>query len=273
MRIASHTVAVVTGAANGIGRAIALELSRRNVRVALTDTDRAGVEALALTVAHATAHACDVRSQEAVQAASEAIFANHGRINLLVNCAGVSVAGSVEQLAIADFELAMETNFWGLVYSCRSFLPFLRAEREQGREAAICNVLSAFSLCALATKAAYAASKHAARALTEALCDELAGTGIRVVAIYPGATATHFVLRGRAADENQREIEARFLALGMRPEVTAKKTVRAIEQNKTRVLIGNDVRIVDIAVRLAPRAFYSAVRIFRRYAARSASRD
>ena len=109
------------------------------------------------------------------------------------------------------------------------------------------------------------ASKHAARAFTEVLWHEVRGTGISVLAVYPGSTATDFVLHGRAVNESQRQAEARFLARGMQPERTGRKILRAIEHERARTLIGYDTRIIDVAARVAPRLFQAAVGVFRRY--------
>jgi len=265
MRIASDTVAAVTGAANGIGRAVALELARRNAHIALIDVDCDGLDTLVNRLPASSKHVCDVSNDEAVKTASRAILAMHGKINLLINCAGIAVAGPLERLAIDDFEAAMGVNFWGQVHCCRAFLPHLHVAATQREGAVICNVLSVFALCVMPTKAAYAASKHAARAFTEVLGHEVRGTGISVLAVYPGSTATDFVLHGRAVNESQRQAEARFLARGMQPERTARKILRAIEHERARTLIGYDTRIIDVAARVAPRLFQAAVGVFRRY--------
>jgi short-subunit dehydrogenase len=262
MRIGSQTVAVITGAAGGIGRALASELTGRGAAVALTDIDRAGLDAVAAASKRSSTHVCDMADPEAVHIVAKAVVAAHGAVHVLINNAGISVAGPVEELTLADFQLAMAVNFWGVVHSCRAFLPHLRAAAGRGEGAAVCNVLSDFALFSLPTKAAYAASKHAARALTESLGAELHGTGISVTAAYPGATATALVLRGHAVDEAKREREAEFLARGMRPETVARKIVQGVERGKARVLVGRDTRVIDAATRLAPGLFQAAVRRF-----------
>ena len=262
MKIGSQTVAVVTGAASGIGRALASELGGRGAVLALVDVDRAGLDAVAAASTRCSAHVCDVADPEAVHVMSNEVIAAHGAVHLLVNNAGISVAGSVEELALADFHRAMAVNFWGVVHGCRAFLPHLRATAARGEEAAVCNVLSAFALFSLPTKAAYCASKHAARALTEALGAELHGTGISVTAAYPGATATAIVRRGHAVDEAKRGREAEFVARGMRPETVARKIVRGVERGRARVVIGLDAQLIDVATRRAPNLARTAVRRF-----------
>src|SRR5438046_323387 len=144
MNIGTGTVAVVTGAANGIGRAIALDLSRRGASLALIDIDRAGLDAVAASLPRCSTHLCDVTDLEQVRAASTETVAAHGAIHILINNAGISVAGAVERLTLEDIHLAMGVNFWGVVHSCRTFLPHLRASAERGESAAVCTVLSDF---------------------------------------------------------------------------------------------------------------------------------
>ena len=255
MKIDSGTVAVVTGAASGIGRALALELGRRDVVLALLDVDADGLAALSTSLRRCSTHVCDVGDPEAVGRASLAVIAMHGAVHLLLNNAGISVAGAIEDLALEDLHKSMAANFWGVVHGCQAFLPHLRATARRGDPAAICTVLSDFALCAFPTKAAYAASKYAARAVTEALRAELHGSGITVTAVYPGRTATALIERGRAVDENKRAREAAFLARGMSPEKVARAIVRALERRRARVLIGLDTRAIDLATRISPNLF------------------
>lgn len=266
MRIGPQTVAVVTGAASGIGRAIALDLAGRGATLALLDVDRSGLEAAATTAGRCDSHLCDVADPDAVQAAASAIVAAHGAVHVLVNNAGILVAGPIESLTLSLFHRAMAVNFWGVVHGCQAFLPHLRAAAGRGETAAICNVLSPFAFLSVPTKATYAASKHAARAFTEALAGELDGTGVAVTAAYPGATATAIVRRGHDVDDARREREAAFLARGMRPEVVARRIVRGVERGRARVLIGRDARLVELATRLAPALVQAAVRRYWRRA-------
>jgi short-subunit dehydrogenase len=272
MRLGSGTVAVVTGAASGIGRALARQFHERGVRVALVDVDGPGIDALASGLSGSTIHVCDVSDPAAVSACSDEVIRAHGGVHVLVNNAGISAAGAVDELPLEVFHRAMDVNFWGVVHTTRAFLPELRRAAAGGAPAgsgalagseglaSICNVLSDFALFSLPTKAAYAASKHAARALTEALGAELHGTGIVVTAAYPGATATNLLSRGHAVDEVKRRREAEFLEKGLAPEIVARRIVRGIEAGRIRVLIGRDTRAIDLAARLAPGFVQAGVR-------------
>jgi len=255
-----NPTAVITGAASGIGRALAREYHRRGMALALIDRDEAGLRSLANELPGANAFACDVADEEAVRETRVAVLAAHGDIRVVVCNAGVSVAGLVEQLPTAAIRRAIDVNFWGVVHASRAFLPALRESVSRGGRASLAVVLSDFALFSLPTKAAYAASKHAARAYTEALGAELHGSGVVVTAAYPGATATAIVRNGVAVDEAKKRIEADFLAKGMTAEAVAARIVRGIERGKARVLIGRDTRAIDLVSRMAPGSLQCVVR-------------
>ena len=259
MRIGSDTVAVVTGAAHGIGRAVVDELRARGARVAAIDVD---APALAAAPADSLRFSvpCDVSDEAAVQRAAAIVTQAFGPARLLIACAGVAVAGPVESLSRTQLERAMAVNYWGVVHACRAFLPALRASAASGHATGIGVVLSEFAFFSLPTKAAYAASKHAAHAFTVALAGELTGSGVQVTAVYPGATATDIVMRGEAVDPVRQAREAEFLSGGMAPAVVAVALLRGVERGRTRVLIGRDARLLAIANGIAPSLTQWAVR-------------
>ena len=259
MRIGSDTVAVVTGAAHGIGRAVVDELRARNARVAALDIDATALAAVP-TDASRLSVPCDVSDEAAVRRAEAVVTDTFGTATLLIACAGISVAGPVESLSRAQLERAMAVNYWGVVHACRAYLPALRASAASGRATAIAVVLSEFAFFSLPTKAAYAASKHAAHAFTMALAGELTGSGVRVTAVYPGATATDIVVRGEAVDPVQQAREAEFLARGMAPAAVAVALLRAVERGHARALVGADTRLLAFANRIAPSMTQWAVR-------------
>lgn len=254
------STAVVTGAANGIGKALAHEYHRSGRHVALLDQDRAGLETVASGLPGATIHPCDVSDEASLLKAREEVLAGHPDVGVVVCNAGISVAGPVEDLPVDAIRRAVDVNFWGVVHTSRAFLPALRGSAFRHGRASLAVVLSDFALFSLPTKAAYAASKHAARAYAEALGAELHGSGVTVTAAYPGATATGIVHRGFAVDEGKQHLEAGFLAKGMAPEAVAARIVRGIESGRARVLIGRDTRMLDLASRMAPGFLQLAVR-------------
>lgn len=196
MRLASRT-AVVTGAARGIGSAIAVPLARRKCHLALADLDEAGMARTAeLAEAHGvrvSRHRLDVADAEAVAAFPGVVQANHAGVDLLVNNAGVAVGGTFEQISETDFEWLFGINFWGVVRMTRAFLPLLKASDD----ARVVNLSSVFGLIAPPGQTAYAASKFAVRGFSGSLRHELKGSRVGVTVVHPGGVATSIAQRAR----------------------------------------------------------------------------
>jgi len=259
MRKLQDRVAVVTGAGGGIGRAVCQSLAERGCRLALVDLDEAGLAETASRVAtggeRISLHVIDVSDKDAMAQLPQAVISRHGDVNILINNAGVSLAGPFETISIEDLEWIFGINFWGVVYGCKFFLPHLR----QAEEAHIVNVASEFGLFGLATKSGYCATKFALRGLSEALRAELNGSRIGLTCVYPGAVDTNLIKRGRTWDERKKEVEAGFVAArGIPLEKVAACIVRGIERNSRRVLIGRDARLIDAFMRISP-SFTAAV--------------
>ena len=250
-------VAVVTGAAGGIGRGVALALARRGCHLALADID---ADALAATAAEtealgvrASRHVVDVADRAAVAALPEALRAAHGRVDVLVNNAGVALGGTFEQVSEADFDWLMAINFEAVVRMTRAFLPLLH----DSDDARIVNVSSVYGIVSPPGQSAYSASKFAVRGFSNALRHELEGTRIGVTVAHPGGVATAIARSARApAGVAQEEIDRRRAAsqkmLRMAPERAGEIIVRAVERRRARVLVGGDAAVVALIERLAP---------------------
>ena len=167
--------AVITGAASGIGAALAVRLAARGAHLALADRDEAGLAATAQQARDAgvrvSSHVLDLTDRPALEALPEAVLAAHGRVNVLVNNAGVALGGNFSHLAIDDMEWLFAVNFWAPVRLTRGFMDALSREPA----AHIVNVSSLFGLIAPPGQAAYAAAKFALRGFSEALRHELEG--------------------------------------------------------------------------------------------------
>jgi NAD(P)-dependent dehydrogenase (short-subunit alcohol dehydrogenase family) len=248
-------VAVVTGAASGIGRALSLALARRGAHVALVDVNEAGLGAVAGEVAalgrKASRHVADVANRARMAALPDEVLREHGRVSLLVNNAGVSVAGSFEEHSLDDFDWIVGINFWGVVHGCKFFLPHLRREPE----AHIVNLSSMFGIVGIPGQISYCSTKYAVRGFSETLFTELREAKIGVTCVHPGGVKTNIVgsTRNIPDDARARTME-RFDRMAIAPERAAEKIVRAVERNRMRVVICREAKIGDWLKRLAPTA-------------------
>jgi NAD(P)-dependent dehydrogenase (short-subunit alcohol dehydrogenase family) len=262
--------AVVTGAASGIGRAIATSLARRGCHLALADIDDDGLQRTAAEIIAAgvriSRHHLDVSDAGAVAAFPPRVTAEHAGVDILANNAGVALGGTFEQTVEADFEWLFAVNFWGVVRMTRAFLPLLH----NSEEARIVNLSSLFGLIAPPGQTAYSASKFAVRGFSESLRHELARTNIGVTVVHPGGVATSISENARMAQSiskeevaERRERAKAFLRLP--PEVAGEVIVRGIENRRARVLVGGDAKGMAIIERLMPVTYWNFLgRVFRR---------
>jgi short-subunit dehydrogenase len=253
--------AVITGAASGIGAALANALAARGANLALADRD---AEGLARTAAQAekhgvtvSQHVLDVRDTEALDALPEAVLARHARVTMLVNNAGVALMGTVDQVTLDDFAWLMDINFWAPVRLTKGFLFALRQEPA----AHIVNISSLFGLVAPAGQAAYCASKFAIRGFSESLRHELAGTGVTLTVVHPGGVRTEIANSARVPQgidpDHARQTKVQFNKfLRTPPEDAAQAIAQAIEKRKGRLLIGGDARMMDRLQRLFPETYW-----------------
>jgi short-subunit dehydrogenase len=250
-------VAVITGAASGIGRATALVLAGRGCHLALVDRTADGLAEAAQEArdhgVNVSTHALDVASREAVAGLPSAVTAVHGTVDVLVNNAGVALGGTFEQTSEADFDWLMEINFHGLVRMTRAFLPLLHLSDD----ARIVNVSSVYGLIAPPGQSAYAASKFAVRGFSNALRHELAGSRLGVTVVHPGGVATAIARNARVPGgldphEVSRRVRLAESQLRLPPARAGELIVRGIERRQARVLVGLDARIVALVERLMP---------------------
>jgi NAD(P)-dependent dehydrogenase (short-subunit alcohol dehydrogenase family) len=182
----SGRVAVVTGAASGIGRGIAASLTAAGATVVIADADGPGAARAARDLA-AHSRLVDVTDAAAMQALADDVLCEFGRVDILVNNAGVGPLSTFDDLTLADFRWVMDINFWGVLHGLRGFLPLLLANPDGGY---IVNTASVAALIPGAGTAAYAAAKAAVVALTETLGVELAGTRVGVSVLLPAMVRT-----------------------------------------------------------------------------------
>jgi butyryl-CoA dehydrogenase len=255
-------VAAVTGAASGIGRALAIELANRGAHVALSDVDEAG---LAETVGRCegrgvkvTSQVLDVSDRDAVFAWAEQVVADHGAVHLIVNNAGVALSATVEHMTDDDIRWLMDINFWGVVHGTQAFLPHLKT----AGEGHVVNISSVFGLIGIPTQSAYCASKFAVRGFTDALRVELEieRSCVSATTVHPGGIRTNIARNARMdasadriageADRARREFDR---VARTSPDRAAQRIIEAVLRDRRRLLIGADARVFDLVSRLPGR--------------------
>ena len=259
-------VAVITGAASGIGAALAVDLARRGMHLALVDLNAAGLEATAAQARTAgvtvSTHAMDVADHAAAAALPAAVLATHGHVTVLVNNAGVALGGLFEQVDADDFDWLMDINFGATVRLTRAFLPLLKRESA----AQLVNVSSIFGIIAPPAQTAYAASKFAVRGFSESLRHELemANSPVGVTLVHPGGVRTSISENARlakgldAADVARERANWRSL-LALAPDKAAEIIAVAIERREPRVLVGQDAKAAALVQRLFPVTYWKHV--------------
>jgi short-subunit dehydrogenase len=274
----SGGVAVITGAAGGIGAALALQLAARGCHLALADVNAAGLEAVA-TQARAlgvtvTTQVLDMAQPESAGALLADVVAHHGRATVLVNNAGVAVGGTFEQVTATDFDWLMSVNFGAVVRLTRAFLPLLA----QSQAAQIVNISSIFGIIAPPGQTAYCAAKFAVRGFSESLRHELEASGscVGMTLVHPGGVRTGIAANARLpAGASPAEVRAQQenwrRALRLSPEAAATRILRGIERREPRVLVGKDAVAAAWVQRLLPVTYWKWVaRGLARQAARAA---
>jgi NAD(P)-dependent dehydrogenase (short-subunit alcohol dehydrogenase family) len=276
----------VTGAGSGIGRATALVAAGRGAELHLTDIDAGGLAETARLVEEGGgrvlgADPLDVTDHEGVLALAAAIHAEHGSVDVVMNVAGVSTWGTIENLAHEDWEQMIDVDLRGPISVLEAFVPAMIAA---GRGGHVVNVSSAAGLLGLPWHAAYSAAKFGLRGVSEVLRFDLRRHRIGVSLVCPGGVATPLVetARIRGVDPEAPEIKRlreRFARRAVSPEHVAAKVVEGIERDRYLVFTSADIRLAFLAQRCCPPLYERGMRLLNdqltaaaaRAAARSAS--
>jgi NAD(P)-dependent dehydrogenase (short-subunit alcohol dehydrogenase family) len=258
MKDLGRKVAAITGAASGIGRALAVALADEGCHVAISDVDEAGLKETAVIIGNpnvrVTTHRVDVSVREQVRDYADEVVKLHGAVHLVINNAGVVVMETIEDLTYKDFEWLMGINLWGVVYGCKEFLPYLK-EQPEGH---IVNISSVNGIFTNPNNGAYCTAKFAVRGFTETLCQELSGSRIRVSCVHPGGIKTNIVRNAKyhkASDHSvgHSDMVAIFEKLaGTTAEKAARSIIKGIKKDKRRIMIGPDAYVYDWLKRLLP---------------------
>lgn len=250
MKSFTDKVVVLTGAASGIGRALALNLAGRGARLALSDVDEAGLAETVSLAKEAGAHEIkadrlDVADREAFTAYAADVVSHFGVVNLVINNAGVALSGRINDLEWDDIDWIIGIDFWGVVHGTKLFLPAL-IESGEGH---IVNISSLFGLVSMPDQAFYNAAKYAVRGFTEALREEMLidGYPVGVTAVHPGGIKTAVARNARVSAKDDQAATAKFFdekLARMEPSRAAEIIVRGIEKKQARVLVGLDAHVI-----------------------------
>ncbi|WP_405497317.1 SDR family NAD(P)-dependent oxidoreductase [Nocardia sp. NBC_00511] len=263
--LSGHPV-MITGAASGIGRGLARLLSRRGSPVAIADIDAAGLKETAESLhGPVLTRVLDVRD-----AADQLAFAAEVKqwlpapLAAVFNNAGVAVSSSVLDTVPEDDEWLRQINFDGVVNGTRAFLPLLVAQ-DSG---VIVNTSSVYGLAGMPYQSAYCAAKFAVRGFTDALRQELRGTGVSAVNVHPGGITTNIARNGRVRKDPEgkgrthEQMAAEFEAMTITsPEKAAEIICRGVERGKARILVGPDAHLFDVLTRVTPTHYFDVLAV------------
>jgi short-subunit dehydrogenase len=245
-----------------------MELARRGCHLALSDVNEKGLAETA-DMAGACGHVkvttqkLDVSKRAAMEAWAAQVVADHGKVNLIFNNAGVAHGSTIEAASYEDFEWIMGINFWGVVYGTKSFLPHLQASGDGH----VINISSLFGLVSVPTQGTYNATKFAVRGFTEALRQELdiQGGGVSATSVHPGGIKTNIAnaarfdksasaITGQSQEASKKNFEKLFRTT---PDQAAQTILKGVQSNARRVLIGADAKAIDLVQRVLPTGYQS----------------
>jgi NAD(P)-dependent dehydrogenase (short-subunit alcohol dehydrogenase family) len=265
LRSVSDKVVVISGAGSGIGRALALRAARGGALLALSDWNVEGLTETVQLAEHAGAtkvrhDVVDVSSRAAMADWAEGVVEEFGRVDLVVNNAGVTLTGDFTELTYEDLDWIVGVNFEGVVHGSKEFLPHLIASGN----GALVNISSLFGLVSIPGQSAYNATKYAVRGLTEAIREEMlvAGHPVTVTCVHPGGIRTGISRNGRkAAGLDGGAIDALFekKLAKMSPDRAAEIILDGALKGKARVLVGLDAHVIHHFAKVAGSRYQDVV--------------
>ena len=253
-----NKVAVITGAAGGIGQALAVALAGEGARLALSDIDEAGLsrtESLLPAGTVVRTYRLDVTDEAAVFAHAQLVRRDFGAAHLLFNNAGSALLATFEHQTLDEARWLIDLDLWSVVYASKAFLPMMLAQNEGW----IVNISSIAGLLGMPGLNSYNLVKFAVRGLTESLWSELEGTGVRAVCVHPGGIRTniqHASLRCKQAGKLEERMDAaNERILTTPPQQCAGDIVAGLKAGKRRILTGTRAAAVDWVARLLPNTY------------------
>jgi NAD(P)-dependent dehydrogenase (short-subunit alcohol dehydrogenase family) len=247
-------VCIVTGAASGIGRALALALARAGARVIVSDIDGAGADAVAATInsgalGHASASALDVTDAAAVNVLVQQTVAAHGRLDMMVNNAGIAVTGDARDLTLAHWRRVIEVNLMGVVHGADAAYKVMAAQGHGH----IVNIASLAGLTPFPSNAPYSATKHAVVGLSLSLRAEGEDLGVKVSAVCPGFIESNIFSASEAVNLPRDELAAQIPFRKVPTAEAARRILAGVARNQAVIVFPAYARLMWWLYRLQPR--------------------
>lgn len=252
--------AVITGAGSGLGRALCLELARQGWRILISDIKEARVQETLQLVQQAggsgLALVCDVADKNQVASMADRVLAEWGGVDLLVNNAGVSVAGFVGRSPLENWQWVVDIDLWGVVYGCHFFIPLMK-KTGSGH---IVNIASNAGIASLPEMAPYNVAKAGVVSLSETLRSELAPFNIGVTVACPTFFTSNLLETFRYDTEEQHRIAQKMFAWASMDSVdVARSVLKGVRKNKLHVLSQKDAKFTWFAKRFFPSIYFGVL--------------
>jgi short-subunit dehydrogenase len=268
-------VVVITGAGSGIGRALAMAAANRGATLAISDIDAVTLAETGRLIGRNTAlqaAVIDVSDATAMSAYADEIVGHFGRVNMLINNAGVSLTGDFDTLSLEDMQWIVGVNWWGVVHGTRAFLPHLVASGE----GYLVNISSLYGLISMPGQSLYNATKFAVRGFTESVREEIliAGHPVSVTCVHPGGIRTGIARNGRVGSATDHATTVRFFdqhLARLDPAAAAETILRGALAKRARVLIGADAHLLHHVARFSGSKYQDVVALASRRLRNSAS--
>lgn len=258
MRDLDGRVALVTGAASGIGRETALLLALQGMKLVLCDLNAEGLEAIRVEVdgisSCLVAEVVDVANREAMAAFAEAVHAQVPAVDLLVNNAGVGLAGQALSMGMDDWDWILSINLYGVIHGCHYFIPPMAARGQGGH---VVNVSSMLGYFPSPDVIGYATAKFGVFGMSQCLRMDLAPQGIGVSVICPGIIRTGIIdatrFRGREdAEQTRKQVKRQYVGRNYGPDRVAAAILKAVRRNKAVMPVSPEARLAYWITRLSP---------------------
>tara|TARA_Y100000996_G_C22517197_1_gene640915 strand:+ start:453 stop:1391 length:939 start_codon:yes stop_codon:yes gene_type:complete len=282
MKSFKNKVALVTGAASGMGRYLAINLAKEGADVVICDINEDSLRETEKIIKSfnvgSSCYVFDIRNKEEIEELPEKIIKDHGKIDLVFNNAGVVIPAGFLNMKEEDWNWCNDINYNSVINFSRAFLPYLMKDEET----ALVNTSSIFGIITSPNNTVYHASKFAVRGFTESLTKEMEGSNTQIHSVYPGHIGTNIAINAKFGDQiakgeskdgildfngkpikdikgkriSEKEAGIRFRDAGMDPDRAAKIILKGIKKNKKRIFIGVDSKLMEISQRLFPDSYF-----------------